>query len=146
MPIAQAIAIDLVEQQQSVLQPITHRPTPPQRLVQRAQKLLLALKGLKHTKISQPVYLHRHRVRHWRRRWQDENERLALVESSGGSDTALSQPILACSAMSCAAVRPPSQDLRKGHLDRRVLELLFQVIRQHPVLDGECQEFCVSLI
>lgn len=94
MPTPQALAVHLSEQQMHLLQQIAHSRTQPHRLVQRAQLLLLAFEGLNNTKISQQVQLHRHQVRHWRQRWQDANEKLALVEQAGSNDKALTQQII----------------------------------------------------
>ena len=118
MPIPQALAVHLSEQQQSLLRQIAHSRTQPHHLVQRAQLLLLAFEGLNNTKISQQVQLHRHQVRHWRQCWQDASERLTLVEQAGSNDKALTQQIIAVL----------SDELRSGAPAKFQVEQIAQIV------------------
>ena len=63
MPTPRALAIELTERQQSLLEQIARQRSNPHRLVQRAQIMLLAAAGVDNTAISQQINLHRHQVR-----------------------------------------------------------------------------------
>lgn len=89
MPTPRALPIELTERQQSLLEQIARKRTNPHRLVQRAQIVLMAAKGMDNTQISKQVNLHRHQVRSWRQRWQASVKRLDCWEQAGSSDAEL---------------------------------------------------------
>jgi len=97
MPIPHALAIQLSERQQRLLEQMSRKRTGVHQLVQRTQIVLLAAAGGSNTQISQQVNLHRHQVRHWRQQWQDASEQLQRLEAEGVGDEALTQQIMVLS-------------------------------------------------
>lgn len=93
MPTPHALPIKLTKRQQSLLEQIARKRTNPHRLVQRAQIVLMAAKGMDNTEISLQVNLHRHQVRSWRQRWQASVKRLDCLEQEGISDAVLMEQI-----------------------------------------------------
>lgn len=93
MPTPRALPIKLTKRQQSLLEQIARKRTNPHRLVQRAQIVLMAVKGMDNTEISLQVNLHRHQVRSWRQRWQASVQRLDCLEQEGISDAVLMEQI-----------------------------------------------------
>lgn len=95
MPSPHALRIQLSQRQQALFEQIVRRKTNPHQLVQRAQVILAAAKGLNNSAISQEVDLHRHQVRLWRQRWQAAKVQLDTLEVEGISDAVLMQQIKA---------------------------------------------------
>jgi putative transposase len=93
MPTPHALAIELSERQQGLLEQITRKRTDAHQLVQRAQIVVFAAQGQRNTQISGQVNLHRHQVRQWRQRWQAATERLRTLEEAGVGDEELSEQI-----------------------------------------------------
>lgn len=81
--------IHLTERQSTLLERITRRHSAPQRLVRRAEIVLLAAAGLPNAHISGQLGLARARVSIWRCRWLNGAERLAAAEASDQTDKQL---------------------------------------------------------
>lgn len=94
MPTPYALAIELSERQQRLLEQMTRKRTCAHQLVQRGRVVLLAAAGGSNTQISQQVNLHRHQVRHWRQQWQAAFETLKALEAEGVSDEVLTARIV----------------------------------------------------
>lgn len=75
-----AAKITLTEEQERILQQIRHSRTAPQRLVQRAEIILLGFSGWLNREIAQKVGLARKQVGLWRRRWQKSFDALVAIE------------------------------------------------------------------
>lgn len=75
-----AARIRITEKQQLELQLIQRSTTSASRLVQRASIILLASEGMLNTNISQTLKLGRQQVGLWRRRWQQSQDALLLIE------------------------------------------------------------------
>ena len=75
-----AAKVVITERQQDVLQQLSRATTIAVRLQQRAQIILLAFEGKLNQEIESLVGLGRDQVGLWRRRWQENFERLTIVE------------------------------------------------------------------
>lgn len=75
-----AAKIVLTEKQQSILEKIRRSTTAPQRLVQRAQIILMAFSGAHNMDIAKQVGVARKQVGVWRRRWQLSFDALVAIE------------------------------------------------------------------
>lgn len=75
-----AAKVSLTEKQQTELENIKRSKLASQRLIERAQVILLAAGKLKNTEISQLVGMGRQQVGLWRRRWQQSQDALLRVE------------------------------------------------------------------
>jgi transposase len=75
-----AARILLSEKQLSILQKITRSTTVSQRLVQRAQVILLAFERWRNDEIAVEIGLHRRQVGLWRRRWKESFDALVSIE------------------------------------------------------------------
>ena len=75
-----AAKIVLTEEQQSILERLHRSRTAPQRLVQRANIILLAFTGVSNVGIALEVGLGRKQVGLWRRRWQQSFDALVAIE------------------------------------------------------------------
>jgi transposase len=75
-----AAKIKLTEKQHAILEKIRRSTTAPQRLVQRAQLILLAFGGMDNRAISLEIGLQRKRVGLWRRRWRQSFDALVAIE------------------------------------------------------------------
>jgi putative transposase len=96
-------AIQLTERQMTVLQRITRRHSAPQRLVRRAQVVLLAAEGLPNAEISRQLGLARAGVSIWRCRWLAAGERLSAAEAADQADKQL---LLTVEQLLADAARP----------------------------------------
>lgn len=75
-----AAKIVLTEQQKTELENIKLSRVAHQRWIQRAQIILLAADGMLNSEISLLVGIGRHQVGLWRRRWQQSQQALLMVE------------------------------------------------------------------
>ena len=75
-----AAKVVITERQQDVLQQLSRATTVSVRLQQRARIILLAFEGKLNQEIEPLVGLGRDQVGLWRRRWQENFERLTIVE------------------------------------------------------------------
>lgn len=75
-----AARVVITERQQAVLQQLSRSTTVAFRLRQRAQLILLAFEKRLNRDIAETVQLGANQVGAWRRRWQQEFERLTLIE------------------------------------------------------------------
>lgn len=89
MPAPHPLKIKLSQQQRALLEQVVRRHSSPQGLVQRAEVILSAAKGMNNTQIAQQLQLARNTVRTWRQRWLAAAERLSRVEAEGISDKEL---------------------------------------------------------
>lgn len=94
MPQPVAIAIRLTEQQKRLLEQITRARTNAYRLVQRAQLILWADKGMTNTEIASLLRLTRGQVRLWRTRWQNAAQEWEQGKSEGIEDETLLTQII----------------------------------------------------
>lgn len=75
-----AARVVITERQQAVLQQLSRSTTVEFRLRQRAQLILLAFEKRLNRDIAETVQLGTNQVGAWRKRWQQEFERLTLIE------------------------------------------------------------------
>lgn len=75
-----AAKVVITERQRAILQQLSRSSTVAFRLRQRAQVILLAFEGRLNQEIESIVELGSGQVGIWRRRWQQEFERLTLIE------------------------------------------------------------------
>lgn len=75
-----AAKVVITERQQTILLQMSRSTTIAYRLRQRAQIILLAFEGRLNQDIEPIVELGHDPVGHWRRKWQDNFERLTLIE------------------------------------------------------------------
>jgi len=75
-----AARVVITERQQAVLQQLSRSTTVAFRLRQRAQLILLAFEKRLNRDIAETVQLGTNQVGAWRKRWQQEFERLTLIE------------------------------------------------------------------
>ena len=75
-----AAKVVITERQQDVLQQLSRATTVAARLQQRARMILLAFEGKLNQEVESLVGLGRDQVGLWRRRWQENFERLTIVE------------------------------------------------------------------
>lgn len=71
MPIPNAVAIELSEQERAQLESWARRRTSAQALAQRSRVVLLASRGLNNTEIARRLGVHRPMVRKWRSRFAE---------------------------------------------------------------------------
>lgn len=81
----------LTNQQQAILERIVRRHSSSQQLVRRTLILLLANSGLNNEQIAQQLRISRVTVQLWRQRWHESASKLAVLESEGIDDKALSE-------------------------------------------------------
>jgi putative transposase len=93
MPGPQPCPVVLSDQQQELLKRLCRRQTSSQRLVRRAQTILLAAEGLSNEAIATELGISRNSASLWRRRWASHSESLEAAEAAGDSDGALLQRI-----------------------------------------------------
>ena len=79
-----AAKIVITERQEEILEAIVRQPTSPQRLVERAQIVLLGFRGWLNEQIAERLGVGAYRVGFWRRRWAGAWERLVGVECGEG--------------------------------------------------------------
>ena len=72
--------VTITERQQDILHTLSHAPTAPSRLRQRATIILLAFDGQRNPEIAVEVGLSRRQVALWRRRWARAWHRLSAIE------------------------------------------------------------------
>ena len=75
-----AAKVTVTETHHAILDQLAGSRTVPQRLIQRAQVILLAFAGVLNTVIAQEVGLDRRQVGLWRRRWQQSFDALVAIE------------------------------------------------------------------
>jgi len=85
--------MQLTERQTAVLRHITRRYSAPQRLVRRAEIILLAAEGRPNAHISRHLGLARARVCCWRGRWLAADARLRAAEAADCTDKHLLRSI-----------------------------------------------------
>jgi putative transposase len=84
-----ALAIELSQRQQAMLQQILRRHTSSQRLVRRVQIILKANRGENNEQIGRELQLNRNSVAKWRRRWHEATSKLGVLEAKGIEDKRL---------------------------------------------------------
>jgi transposase len=70
------------------------RATSSQRLIRRAQIILAAADGWNNEQIARQLRLKRDTAQTWRKRWLAAGPRLAVAESEGADEAALTRCIL----------------------------------------------------
>ena len=94
MPGPKPTEINLTGEQRGRLEHLTRRSTSPQRLVWRAQIILLADEGQDNTMIADQLGLARHTVRQWRDRWAAAADAINAAENEDAKDKGLTDMIL----------------------------------------------------
>lgn len=89
MPGPQPCSVVLSDKQQELLKRLCRRQISSQRLVRRAQTILLAAEGLSNEAIATELGISRNSVSLWRRRWDAQSESLQAAEAAGDSDRTL---------------------------------------------------------
>jgi hypothetical protein len=80
----------LSERQGRLLEALVRRSTAPQRLVKRAQIILMLAAGKTFNQVARALGVLRQTVYKWGNRWRRQARQLAEVEAQGCSDQALS--------------------------------------------------------
>jgi transposase len=88
-----AARILITETQQQILIELRDARTSPKHLAQRAAMVLLGFQKLRNEQVAERVGVGRHQVGVWRRRWQDDWERLTCLEC-GETRAALRRAII----------------------------------------------------
>ena len=111
MPVAAAPIPALDDDERKELENIVRKRTNPQRLVERAQIILLAAEGCGIAEAARRLRLTENTVHQWRKRWTNQQEaavaeRLADKPRSGAPAHITPEQICQIIAMSC---EPPSK-------------------------------------
>lgn len=89
---ARAVENTVSARQRAILERWTrNRADTPYRLVERAQLILMSADGVSNIEQAGRLGVDRQRVRRWRTRWADNEERLAAAEQEGVSDKDLAK-------------------------------------------------------
>src|SRR5437764_7940386 len=88
-----AAKVVITERQYGGLRQMSTAATRAQRLVQRANIILLAFAGMANQDIATRVGLERHQIGIWRRRWQRAFHDLVRIECTDNSPAALRHAI-----------------------------------------------------
>ncbi len=89
---ARAVEITVSARQRAILERWTrNRASTPYRLVERAQLILMSADGVSNIEQAGRLGVDRQRVRRWRMRWAENQERLAAAEQEGASDKDLAK-------------------------------------------------------
>jgi len=86
--------IHLTDRQRSILEKLIRRSTAPQRLVWRAQIILLADEGQNNSQIASQLGLARYTVRTWRQRWSSRAGAIKPTEGEDVTENTLTGAIL----------------------------------------------------
>ena len=103
----QAAKVLITERQQAILQLLSVATTVAYRLRQRAKIILLAFENQLNRDIAETIQLGTDQVGLWRKRWQENFERLTIIEGSPQSAD-LKQAILDLLADEQRSGRPPT--------------------------------------
>jgi hypothetical protein len=87
--------IPLSEWQGRLLEALVRRSTAPQRLVKRAQIILMLAVGKTFNQVARALGVLRHTVYKWANRWRRQARQLAEIEVQERSDQALSHKLAA---------------------------------------------------
>ncbi len=79
--------ITLSSDQSQELERIIRKATSEQRIVQRAQIILLCSEGYNNQQIANHLSINRDKVRTWRERWLSESDRIETVETQADEKT-----------------------------------------------------------
>lgn len=91
-PPKQAPSISLTDRQRTLLQRWERRrASTPHRLVERSRIILMSADGVSNEEQGRQLNVDRQRVRRWRRRWAEQQERLLAAEREGASDADLTE-------------------------------------------------------
>ena len=74
---------------------VRNKAGTPHRLIERCRIILMSAEGLGNTEQARCLDVDRQRVRRWRFRWADNEERLAAAEREGANDRDLANLMLA---------------------------------------------------
>ena len=87
-----AVEITVTERQRTILERwVRNKADSPYRLVERSQIVLMSAKGLSNIEQSRRLGVDRQRIRRWRTRWANSEERLAAAEQEGATDKDLAK-------------------------------------------------------
>lgn len=82
----QAVAVQLSDRQQRILERLARRRTIPQRLSERVRIVLMSAEGMDCTAQAARLGVDGQRVRRWRKRWAAAQERLAEAEPAASEE------------------------------------------------------------
>jgi putative transposase len=116
---SRASSIAVSERQAAILEKWRrNRADTPARLVERCAIILLSAKGLSNQEQGRRLGVDRQRIRRWRTRWLENEERLAAAENEGASDKDLAELLR----------KVLSDDPRSGTPSKFTAEQLTQII------------------
>lgn len=110
--------VNLSAQQRAILERLSRSRTEAQRLVERAQIVLMSAAGQLNVEQAEKLGVNHRRIRRWRRRWADRPEGLEAAEAEGASPRDLEALI----------VEVLSDDYRSGTPPRFTPEQIPQII------------------
>jgi len=90
--VARAAAVTLSDRQREILEGwCRNKADTPARLVERSAIILMSAQGLSNEEQGRRLGVDRQRVRRWRTRWVENEERLAAAEQEGARDKDLTK-------------------------------------------------------
>lgn len=82
-----AVEISVSKRQRGLLEKwVRNRADTPYRLIERCRIILMSGRGVSNAEQGRRLGVHEQRVRRWRRRWVEAQNRLAAAEEQGASD------------------------------------------------------------
>jgi putative transposase len=82
-----AVGISVSERQRGLLEKwVRNKADTPYRLIERCRIILMSGRGVSNAEQGRRLGVHEQRVRRWRRRWVEAQNRLAAAEEQGASD------------------------------------------------------------
>lgn len=87
--------IRVSDRQRAILEKwVLNKAGTPHRLIERCRIILMSAEGLSNTEQGRRLDVDRQRVRRWRVRWAENEERLAAAEREGASDKDLADLVV----------------------------------------------------
>lgn len=120
--------VTLTEQQRAILERLSRSRTEAQRLVERAQIILMSAEDRLNVEQAEEIGVNHQRIRRWRCRWADRQEGLAAAEAEGASTRDLEALI----------IEVLSDDYRSGTPPRITPEQIAQIIAVGCEQPSEC--------
>lgn len=126
---SRAVEIEVTARQRVILEKLTrNKADTPYRVVERARIILMSADGVSNVEQGRILDVDRQRVRRWRTRWSETEERLAAAEKEGATDKDLSKLLLALLA----------DEERPGVPPKFTAEQLTQIIGVACEIPEEC--------
>lgn len=127
MPIA--IEIEVSALQRTILENwVKSKASTPHRLIERARIILMSSEGIANIEQGRRLGVDRQRVRRWRDRWSENEERLRVAESEGASKDDMEKLLLDLL----------NDEARAGSPPKFSAEQLTQIIGVACELPAEC--------